>query len=169
VRSRGGGASFAELWEAFGTWDVGVGVRERVLAFLVVSGEEIGDCCLERAGIEGYYGDVEMEFDEDTDEEFDDEYDEDRTMPDSYLALATRDHRFGTVMEHIMRELDSLEEECNRPVGSHGTCGWAMGNVDAEVARFQGLLRRMDYLERELDRVLEMWDIVRRCRGMVDE
>lgn len=168
LRSRGGGMSFSELWEAFEAWDVEVGVRERVLAFLVVSGEEVGDCCLERAGIEGFE-DAQMEFDDDDEDSDDDDFDEEMTMADSYLALATRDHRFGTVLEHIMRELNSLEEECNRPVGSHGIFGGAMGNVDAEVARFQGLLRRMDHLERELDRVLEMWDIVRGCRGAVDE
>lgn len=172
VRSRGWGMSFAELWEAFEAWDAGVGARESVLAFLVVSGEEVdASCCLEKAGILGVE-DAQMEFDDDdgeSDVDIDEDVDEEMTMADSYLALATRDHRFGTVLEHIMRELDSLEEECNRPVGSHGTCGRAMGNVDAEVARFQGLLRRMDHLERELDRVLEMWDIVRRCRGTVDE
>lgn len=172
VRGRGWGMSFAELWEAFEAWDAGVGARESVLAFLVVSGEEVGaNCCLEKAGILGVE-DAQMEFDDDDEEsdvDIDEDVDEEMTMADSYLALATRDHRFGTVLEHIMRELDSLEEECNRPVGSHGTCGRAMGNVDAEVARFQGLLRRMDHLERELDRVLEMWDIVRRCRGTVDE
>lgn len=167
VRSRGWGMSFAELWDAFESWDVGVGVRETVLAFLAVSGDKLEACCLERAGILGY-GDAQMEFDDD-DKDSDEDSDEEMTMADSYLALATRDHRFGTVLEHIMRELDSLEEECNRPVGSYGICGRAMGNVDAEVARFQGLLRRMDHLERELDWVLEMWDIVRGCPGTVDE
>ncbi|KAK0737764.1 hypothetical protein B0T18DRAFT_420503 [Schizothecium vesticola] len=115
------------------------------------------------------FDEFDREFEEEFDEDSDDEFDQDTTMTDSYLALATRDHRFGTVLEHIMRELNSLEEECNRPVGSHGTCGRAMGNVEAEVARFQGLLRRMDHLERELDRVLEMWDIVRGCRMAMEE
>lgn len=171
VRSRGWGMSFAELWDAFEAWDVAVGAKERVMAFLAVSGEEVKDCCLERAGIV-VFEDAQMEFDDDdenSDVDFDEDLDEEMTMAGSYLALATRDHRFGTALEHIMRELDSLEEECNRPVGSHGICGRAMGNVDAEVARFQGLLRRMELLERELDRVLEMWDIVRGCRGTVDE
>ncbi|KAK1833907.1 hypothetical protein QBC39DRAFT_344673 [Podospora conica] len=163
-RIEGDGVPFGELWEEFSGWE-GREARDKVLALLAVSGEDIGRHLVPDGG--DISGDEEPQMDLDND------------MPDTYLALdgllrldesmlAALAQWFDMVMEHITLELNSLVEECNATV-EYDIFGRAVGNVDGEIARFQGLLQRMDDLELELDRIAHIRDIVRGFRLRMEE
>lgn len=89
-------------------------------------------------------------------------------LDDSLLASLSR--YFDRMMGHISLELNRLVEESNiMTFEVEDPQGRTIDNVDAEIARFQDILRRVDALEVDFDRIAQIRDIVCGFRTRAEE
>jgi len=85
-------------------------------------------------------------------------------------SLASLGHHFDRLMVHISHELNRLVEESSIvTLEVEDAQGRTIDNVDVEIARFQDILRRVDALEMDFDRIVQIRDIVRGFRTRAEE
>lgn len=85
-------------------------------------------------------------------------------------SLANLGRHFDRIMELISHELNSLTEECSMvDLVACDSMGHVLDNADAEIARLQGIMRRIDYLELYLDRIAQIRYILHGFKIQVEE
>ncbi|TAQ85947.1 hypothetical protein B7494_g5713 [Chlorociboria aeruginascens] len=85
-------------------------------------------------------------------------------------SLAALGRHFDRLMEQIQQRLDYLSEQSQMVVQQqYDTAGNAIAIADAEIARFHEILRQIDELEVDFDRIRHIRDIVRAYRQRVEE
>lgn len=164
------GWQFMELWEVFGT-SCCIDVRDMLFVLLGMSSDEVEDDWGENvlevydevvAYVQNVYGadDVNLELLVrvlSTDSQ-------PRTAKWK-LAMEKLGHLLDRMTEHIVQEINSLSEDCNTvTMEVYDTMGRAIDNADAEIARFEGIMKRIDHLELEFDRIVQIRDVVRRLK-----
>jgi hypothetical protein len=86
----------------------------------------------------------------------------------SSLAALTR--HFDQLMQQISQRLDYLSEQSQLAAQQqYDRAGNAIEMADAEIARLNGIMREMDELEDDFDRIKHIRDIVRSYRARVDQ
>ncbi|KAK0729953.1 hypothetical protein B0H67DRAFT_477474 [Lasiosphaeris hirsuta] len=90
-------------------------------------------------------------------------------MLDSSSLTALGRH-FDRVMQHIQQQLEYLMEQ-SQIVTLHvyDRAGNLIDNADAEIARYHDIMRQIDELELDFDRIAHIRDIVRDFRGRAEE
>ncbi|KAI9852800.1 MAG: hypothetical protein M1838_005021 [Thelocarpon superellum] len=83
----------------------------------------------------------------------------------SLQALGYHFDRLMHAIQHRMQSLSHQTQVSTRAHSSHAADAMAM--ADAEIARFHDILRQIDDLEREFDKVRHIRDIVKGFRGRV--
>lgn len=86
----------------------------------------------------------------------------------SSLAALTR--HFDQLMQQISERLDYLSEQSQLVAQQqYDRAGNAIEMADAEIARLNDIMRQMDELEDDFDRIKHIRDIVRTYRQRVDQ
>ena len=90
-------------------------------------------------------------------------------MLDSSSLTALGRH-FDRVMQHIQQQLEHLVEQ-SQIVTLHvyDRAGNLIDNADAEIARYHDIMRQIDELELDFDRIAHIRDIVRDFRRRAEE
>jgi len=90
-------------------------------------------------------------------------------MLDSSSLTALGRH-FDRVMQHIQQRLEHLMEQ-SQVVTMHvyDRAGNLIDNADAEIARYHEIMRQIDELELDFDRIAHIRDIVREFKHRAEE
>ncbi|KAH8597931.1 hypothetical protein B0O99DRAFT_592475 [Bisporella sp. PMI_857] len=84
-------------------------------------------------------------------------------------SLAALGRHFDRLMQQIQARLDYLSEQSQMVAQQqYDRAGHAIAIADAEIARFHDILRQIDELEEDFDRIRHIRDIVRDCRHRVE-
>ncbi|KAK3363372.1 hypothetical protein B0T25DRAFT_38797 [Lasiosphaeria hispida] len=90
-------------------------------------------------------------------------------MLDSSSLTALGRH-FDRVMQHIQQQLESLMEQSHIvTLHVYDRAGNLIDNADAEIARYHDIMRQIDELELDFDRIAHIRDIVRDFRRRAEE
>ncbi|KAH7336234.1 hypothetical protein BKA65DRAFT_30055 [Rhexocercosporidium sp. MPI-PUGE-AT-0058] len=85
-------------------------------------------------------------------------------------SLAALGRHFDRLMQQIQERLDYLSEQSQMVAQQqYDRAGNAIAIADAEIARFHEILRQIDELEVDFDRIRHIRDIVRSYRQRVEE
>lgn len=85
-------------------------------------------------------------------------------------SLAALGRHFDRLMQQIQARLDYLAEQSQSVAQQqYDMAGNAIAVADAEIARFHEILRQIDELEVDFDRIRHIRDIVRSYRQRVEE
>jgi hypothetical protein len=85
-------------------------------------------------------------------------------------SLAALGRHFDRLMQQIQARLDYLSEQSAMVAQQqYDRAGNAIAIADAEIARFHDILRQIDELEVDFDRIRHIRDIVRSYRQRVEE
>lgn len=85
-------------------------------------------------------------------------------------SLAALGRHFDRLMQQIQERLDYLSEQSQMVAQQqYDRAGNAIEIADAEIARFHEILRQIDELEVDFDRIRHIRDIVRSYRQRVEE
>ncbi|KAK0717174.1 hypothetical protein B0T26DRAFT_751262 [Lasiosphaeria miniovina] len=85
-------------------------------------------------------------------------------------SLAALGHHFDRVMQHIQQQLEYLMEQSQVvTMQVYDRAGTLIDNADAEIARFHEIMRQIDELELDFDRISHIRDIVRDFRRRAEE
>jgi hypothetical protein len=85
-------------------------------------------------------------------------------------SLAALGRHFDRLMQQIQARLDYLSEQSQMVAQQqYDRAGNAIAIADAEIARFHDILRQIDELEVDFDRIRHIRDIVRSYRQRVEE
>jgi hypothetical protein len=85
-------------------------------------------------------------------------------------SLAALGRHFDRLMQQIQARLDYLSEQSQMVAQQqYDRAGNAIAIADAEIARFHEILRQIDELEVDFDRIRHIRDIVRSYRQRVEE
>jgi len=85
-------------------------------------------------------------------------------------SLAALGRHFDRLMQQIQARLDYLSEQSQMVAQQqYDRAGNAIAVADAEIARFHDILRQIDELELDFDRIKHIRDIVRAYRQRVEE
>jgi len=85
-------------------------------------------------------------------------------------SLAALGRHFDRLMQQIQARLDYLAEQSQMVAQQqYDMAGNAIAIADAEIARFHEILRQIDELEVDFDRIRHIRDIVRSYRQRVEE
>lgn len=85
-------------------------------------------------------------------------------------SLAALGRHFDRLMQQIQERLDYLSEQSQIVVQQqYDKAGNAIMMADAEIARFHDILRQIDELEEDFDKIRHIRDIVRAYRQRVEE
>jgi hypothetical protein len=85
-------------------------------------------------------------------------------------SLAALGRHFDRLMQQIQARLDWLSEQSQTVAQQqYDRAGNAIEIADSEIARFQDILRQIDELELDFDRIRHIRDIVRGYRQRVEE
>lgn len=85
-------------------------------------------------------------------------------------SLAALGRHFDRLMQQIQQRLIYLSEQSQMVAQQqYDTAGNAIAMADAEIARFHDILRQIDELEVDFDRIRHIRDIVRGFRQRVEE
>lgn len=85
-------------------------------------------------------------------------------------SLAALGRHFDRLMQQIQARLDYLSEQSQMVAQQqYDRAGNAIAVADAEIARFHEILRQIDELELDFDRIRHIRDIVRAYRQRVEE
>jgi hypothetical protein len=85
-------------------------------------------------------------------------------------SLAALGRHFDRLMQQIQARLDYLSEQSAAVAQQqYDRAGNAIAIADAEIARFHDILRQIDELEVDFDRIRHIRDIVRSYRQRVEE
>ncbi|TVY56257.1 hypothetical protein LSUE1_G009149, partial [Lachnellula suecica] len=85
-------------------------------------------------------------------------------------SLAALGRHFDRLMQQIQARLDYLAEQSQTVAQQqYDRAGNAIAVADAEIARFHDILRQIDELEVDFDRIRHIRDIVRSYRQRVEE
>jgi len=85
-------------------------------------------------------------------------------------SLAALGRHFDRLMQQISDRLDYLSEQSQHVAQQqYDRAGNAIAIADAEIARFHDILRQIDELELDFDRIRHIRDIVRSYRQRVEE
>ncbi|KAK1758627.1 hypothetical protein QBC47DRAFT_147531 [Echria macrotheca] len=85
-------------------------------------------------------------------------------------SLSALGRHFDRVMQHIQQQLEYLSEQ-SQIVTMHvyDRAGNLIDNADAEIARYHEIIRQIDELELDFDRIAHIRDIVRDFRHRAEE
>ncbi|KAK1833167.1 hypothetical protein QBC39DRAFT_255296 [Podospora conica] len=85
-------------------------------------------------------------------------------------SLSALGRHFDRVMQHIQQQLEYLSEQ-SQVVTAHvyDRAGNLVDNADAEIARYHDIMRQIDELELDFDRIAHIRDIVRDFRRRAEE
>src|SRR3954452_14733018 len=85
-------------------------------------------------------------------------------------SLAALGRHFDRLMQQIQARLDYLSEQSQMVAQQqYDRAGNAIAIADSEIARFHDILRQIDELEVDFDRIRHIRDIVRSYRQRVEE
>jgi hypothetical protein len=85
-------------------------------------------------------------------------------------SLAALGRHFDRLMQQIQQRLDHLSEQSQMVAQQqYDRAGNAIAIADAEIARFHDILRQIDELEVDFDRIRHIRDIVRAYRQRVED
>lgn len=85
-------------------------------------------------------------------------------------SLAALGRHFDRLMQQIQARLDYLSEQSQMVAQQqYDRAGNAIAIADSEIARFHDILRQIDELELDFDRIRHIRDIVRGYRQRVEE
>ena len=85
-------------------------------------------------------------------------------------SLAALGRHFDRLMQQIQTRLDYLAEQSQTVAQQqYDSAGRAIAVADSEIARFHDILRQIDELEVDFDRIRHIRDIVRSYRQRVEE
>jgi hypothetical protein len=85
-------------------------------------------------------------------------------------SLAALGRHFDRLMQQIQARLDYLTEQSNAvATQQYDRAGNAIAIADTEIARFHDILRQIDELEDDFDKIRHIRDIVRAYRQRVEE
>lgn len=85
-------------------------------------------------------------------------------------SLAALGRHFDRLMQQIQARIDYLSEQSQMVAQQqYDRAGNAIAVADAEIARFHEILRQIDELEVDFDRIRHIRDIVRAYRHRVEE
>lgn len=85
-------------------------------------------------------------------------------------SLAALGRHFDRLMQQISARLDYLAEQSSNVASQqYDRAGNAIEMADQEIARFHDILRQIDELEVDFDRIRHIRDIVRSYRARVEE
>jgi len=85
-------------------------------------------------------------------------------------SLAALGRHFDRLMQQIQQRLDYLSEQSQMVAQQqYDRAGNAIAIADSEIARFHEILRQIDELEVDFDRIRHIRDIVRSYRQRVEE
>lgn len=85
-------------------------------------------------------------------------------------SLAALGRHFDRLMQQIQSRLDYLSEQSQMVAQQqYDRAGNAIAIADSEIARFHDILRQIDELELDFDRIRHIRDIVRGFRQRVEE
>ncbi len=85
-------------------------------------------------------------------------------------SLAALGRHFDRLMQQIQERLDYLSEQSQMVAQQqYDRAGNAIAIADSEIARFHEILRQIDELEVDFDRIRHIRDIVRSYRQRVEE
>lgn len=85
-------------------------------------------------------------------------------------SLAALGRHFDRLMQQIQARLDYLSEQSQMVAQQqYDRAGNAIAVADAEIARFHDILRQIDELEVDFDRIRHIRDIVRSYRQRVEQ
>ncbi|KAG9245575.1 hypothetical protein BJ878DRAFT_10425 [Calycina marina] len=86
------------------------------------------------------------------------------------LSLAALGRHFDRLMQQIQSRLEYLSEQSQIVVQQqHDRAGNTIAIADSEISRFHDILRQIDELELDFDRIRHIRDIVRSYRQRVEE
>lgn len=85
-------------------------------------------------------------------------------------SLTTLTHHFDRLLAQISARLDWLTQQTETvTLQQYDRAGNAIEMADAEIARFNAILREIDEMETDFDRIRHIRDIVRGYRQRVEE
>ncbi|KAL3426580.1 hypothetical protein PVAG01_00089 [Phlyctema vagabunda] len=85
-------------------------------------------------------------------------------------SLAALGRHFDRLLQQIQARLDWLSEQSATVAQQqYDRAGNAIAIADAEIARFHDILRQIDELELDFDRIRHIRDIVRQYRARIEE
>lgn len=85
-------------------------------------------------------------------------------------SLAALGRHFDRLMQQIQARLEYLSEQSQTVAQQqYDRAGHAIAIADSEIARFHDILRQIDELEMDFDRIRHIRDIVRSYRQRVEE
>lgn len=85
-------------------------------------------------------------------------------------SLTTLTHHFDRLLSQIQARLDWLTTQTETvTMQQYDRAGNAIEMADAEIARFHGILREIDEMETDFDRIRHIRDIVRGYRQRVEQ
>jgi len=85
-------------------------------------------------------------------------------------SLSALGRHFDRVMQHIQQQLEYLSEQSEMvTMAVYDRAGNLIDNADAEIARYHDIMRQIDELELDFDRIAHIRDIVRDFRRRAEE
>lgn len=85
-------------------------------------------------------------------------------------SLTALGRHFDRVMQHIQQQLEYLSEQSQMvTMAVYDRAGNLIDNADAEIARYHDIMRQIDELELDFDRIAHIRDIVRDFRRRAEE
>lgn len=85
-------------------------------------------------------------------------------------SLAALGRHFDRVMQHIQQQLENLMEQSQIvTMQVYDRAGNLIDNADAEIARYHDIIRQIDELEVDFDRIAHIRDIVRDFRRRAEQ
>ncbi|KAK0749327.1 hypothetical protein B0T18DRAFT_321751, partial [Schizothecium vesticola] len=85
-------------------------------------------------------------------------------------SLSALGRHFDRVMQHIQQQLEYLSEQSQMvTMAVYDRAGNLIDNADAEIARYHDIMRQIDELELDFDRIAHIRDIVRDFRRRAEE
>lgn len=85
-------------------------------------------------------------------------------------SLSALARHFDRVMQHIQQQLEYLSEQSQMvTMAVYDRAGNLIDNADAEIARYHDIMRQIDELELDFDRIAHIRDIVRDFRRRAEE
>ena len=85
-------------------------------------------------------------------------------------SLSALGRHFDRVMQHIQQQLEYLSEQSQVVTMSvYDRAGNLIDNADAEIERYHDIMRQIDELELDFDRIAHIRDIVRDFRRRAEE
>ncbi|KAK3394409.1 hypothetical protein B0H63DRAFT_45155 [Podospora didyma] len=84
-------------------------------------------------------------------------------------SLAALGRHFDRVMQHIQQQMEYLMEQSQVvTMQVYDRAGNLIDNADAEIARYHDIMRQIDELELDFDRIAHIRDIVRDFRSRAE-